>query len=145
MRGRAARIRLTKGGTVRLNQVTVQSTNLAESVRFYPLLGLVQIVATDHYARFVCPDGDATFSVDARKDVSVVGGPVIYFECDDLDARIEELSESGLVFRSGPTDQPWLWREARLDDPDGNEICLYHAGENRLNPPWRIAEPQQET
>ena len=23
-------------------------------------------------------------------------------------------------------------------DPSGNEVCLYHAGENRLSPPWRI-------
>jgi catechol 2,3-dioxygenase-like lactoylglutathione lyase family enzyme len=130
---------------VRLNQVTVQSTNLAESVHFYTLLGLIQIVANDHYVRFVCPDGDATFSVDAVNEMSAGNGPVIYFECDDLDARVKELTESGLVFRSGPTDQRWLWREARLTDPDGNEICLYHAGEYRLNPPWRIASPTPTT
>ena len=75
---------------MRLNQVTVRSTNLAESVRFYTLLGLVQIVASDHYARFVCPDGDATFSIDAVNDVAPGAGPVIYFECDDLDAKVEE-------------------------------------------------------
>ena len=40
---------------------------------------------------------------------------------------------------SGPTDQSWLWREAYLKDPDGNLICLYHAGANRRFPPWRIA------
>ena len=39
-----------------------------------------------------------------------------------------------------PTDQPWLWREAYLNDPDGNPLCLYHAGENRLNPPWRLTQ-----
>jgi catechol 2,3-dioxygenase-like lactoylglutathione lyase family enzyme len=127
---------------VRLNQVTVRSTNLAESVRFYALLGLVQIVESDHYVRFVCPDGDTTFSVDAVKEFVAGDGPVIYFECDDLDAKVKELVESGLSFRSGPTDQRWMWREARLADPDGNEICLYHAGEYRLNPPWRIASPK---
>jgi catechol 2,3-dioxygenase-like lactoylglutathione lyase family enzyme len=127
---------------MRLNQVTVRSTNLEESVRFYTLLGLVQIVASDHYARFVCPDGDATFSIDAVNDVAPGAGPVIYFECDDLDTKVEELAESGLLFRSGPTDQRWMWREARIDDPDGNEICLYHAGEYRLNPPWRITPPE---
>ena len=46
---------------MRLNQVTVRSTNLAESVRFYTLLGLVQIVASDHYARFVCRMGMQPF------------------------------------------------------------------------------------
>jgi hydroxymethylpyrimidine/phosphomethylpyrimidine kinase len=35
-------------------------------------------------------------------------------------------------------DQRWLWREAWLKDPAGNEICIYHAGENRRLPPWRI-------
>jgi catechol 2,3-dioxygenase-like lactoylglutathione lyase family enzyme len=34
--------------------------------------------------------------------------------------------------------RPWLWREARLVDPSGNVICLYHAGANRLDPPWRV-------
>ena len=130
---------------MRLNQVTVQSTDLAESVRFYSMLGLIQIVASDHYVRFVCPDGDATFSVDAVRKMAAGDGPVVYFECDDLDATVEDLSGHGLVFKSGPTDQSWMWREARLDDPDGNEICLYHAGENRLNPPWRIAAPPSTT
>ena len=37
-----------------------------------------------------------------------------------------------------PTDQHWLWREAILHDPSGNKIKLYWAGENRLNPPWRV-------
>jgi hypothetical protein len=35
-------------------------------------------------------------------------------------------------------DRPYLWREAVLRDPSGNRIKLYHAGENRLNPPWRV-------
>lgn len=40
---------------MRLNQVTMPRTNVAESVEFYTKLGLIQIVASDHYARFVCP------------------------------------------------------------------------------------------
>jgi hydroxymethylpyrimidine/phosphomethylpyrimidine kinase len=57
---------------------------------------------------------------------------------EDLDARVAALEAAGLVFLSGPQDQPWLWREARLRDPAGNEIRLYHAGENRRFPPWRL-------
>lgn len=34
----------------------------------------------------------------------------------------------------------YLWREARLRDRDGHELRLYFAGENRLNPPWRLKE-----
>ncbi len=48
---------------MRLNQVTMPCTDLAASVRFYTALGLKQIVASDHYARFVCPDGDTTLSL----------------------------------------------------------------------------------
>lgn len=64
--------------------------------------------------------------------------PVVYFECDDLDRTVRELESAGIVFDSRPEDQRWLWREARLHDPANNKVCLYHAGENRLNPPWRI-------
>ena len=36
-------------------------------------------------------------------------------------------------------DQPWLWREARLRDHAGNALCLFRAGRNRREPPWRVA------
>lgn len=123
---------------MKLNQITVTSTDIPRSVEFYKKLGLIQIVDTDHYARFLCPEGDSTFSVDK------VTGPIpkastgVYFECDDLDARVADLKRAGLRFEAEPKDQPWLWREAWLSDPDGNRICLYYAGENRVNPPWRV-------
>ncbi|MGA3124897.1 MAG: VOC family protein [Polyangiaceae bacterium] len=63
---------------------------------------------------------------------------IVYFECEDLDARVAALKEQGVVFDTEPADEPWLWREARLRDPDGNVLCLYRAGVNRRNPPWRV-------
>jgi uncharacterized glyoxalase superfamily protein PhnB len=62
----------------------------------------------------------------------------IHFEVEDVDRIVATLKESGLEFESGPVDQPYLWREATLLDPDGNRIFIYHAGEMRLNPPWRV-------
>jgi hydroxymethylpyrimidine/phosphomethylpyrimidine kinase len=50
------------------------------------------------------------------------------------------LKARGLVFDRDPTDQTWLWREAHVKDPAGNSVCIYHAGENRRYPPWRISE-----
>jgi len=126
---------------MRLNQVTVPCTNVADSVEFYTKLGLIQIVASDHYARFVCPDGDTTLSVHVVDEVAAGVAPVVYFECEDIDLTVAELETAGIVFDMQPEDQRWLWREARLHDPAGNEVCLYHAGENRLNPPWRISPP----
>jgi len=127
---------------MRLNQVTVPCTNVTASVEFYTKLGLVQIVASDHYARFVCPDGDTTLSVHVVDEVAEDAAPVVYFECDDLDLTVRKLESAGIVFDSQPEDQRWLWREARLRDPAGNKVCLYHAGENRLNPPWRMPPPE---
>lgn len=121
-----------------LNQVTLPALNVADSVAFYHRLGFTQIVDSPHYARFACPDGDATFSVHVVDTVSADSGVTVYFECDELDARCSELLRRGFEFLEPPTDQDWLWREARLADPSGNIICLYWAGENRLNPPWRV-------
>ena len=123
------------------NQITVTSGNLPRAVKFYQLLGLQLIVdSAPRYVRFVCPDGDATFSLHHSDTPPGPHGPVIYFECQDLDAEVARLQTAGITFAAGPVDQTWLWREAYLNDPDGNRLCLYHAGENRLNPPWRIAK-----
>ncbi len=93
-----------------LNQVTVQVADIARSRAFYGRLGLQLIVSSPHYARFACPGG-ATFSIHLAGAVQS-GGASVYFECDDLDARVADLKAGGVVFESGPVDQPWLWREA---------------------------------
>lgn len=121
-----------------LNQVTVYSTDVSASVEFYKKLGLRLIVdSAPRYVRFECPDGSATFSVH-HTDKLVPSETIIYFECEDLDAKVIELKNLGLQFESNPIDQTWLWRESYLRDPSGNRICLYHAAENRQNPPWRV-------
>ncbi|MBL7472925.1 VOC family protein [Robertkochia sediminum] len=124
-----------------LNQITVPSLDLDISVPFYENLGLKLIVkAVPHYARFVCPDGNASFSIHRVDELPSGEGVYVYFECDDLDEKVAELKTLGIQFDQDPTDQPWLWREARLKDPDGNRLILYYGGENRLDPPWRIKE-----
>jgi catechol 2,3-dioxygenase-like lactoylglutathione lyase family enzyme len=126
---------------VRLNHVTVSVTDVERSVEFYKRLGLEQIVANyPHYARFVCPDGDSTFSLHGLAEGEPLPAPStsVHFECDDLDEKVADLKASGIEFDTDPTDMPYLWREAFLHDPDGNPIVLFNAGENRLNPPWRL-------
>ncbi len=61
-----------------------------------------------------------------------------FFECPDLDRTVDHLKAKGLVFEQDLTDMFYLWHEARLRDPDGHDIRLYFAGENRLNPPWKV-------
>lgn len=122
-----------------LNQITVPSLDISKSIIFYKTLGLELIVeALPHYARFTCPDGNSTFSVHLAEELANGDGVSIYFECDNLDEIVTDLQTKGIPFDELPNDKSWLWREARLKDPDGNQLILYFAGENRLNPPWRI-------
>lgn len=126
-----------------LNQVTVSSTDVPRAAEFYCKLGLIQIVdSSPDYVRFECPDGEATFSIDHVDRTGSDHGIVVYFECDDLDERVQALERAGIAFDMPPRDEPWLWREARLRDPDGNRICLFTAGANRRYPPWRLDPPR---
>jgi hydroxymethylpyrimidine/phosphomethylpyrimidine kinase len=131
-------VRLDVGAGPRLNQVTVTGTDYERSVAFYRNLGLKQIVANPpDYARFETAGG-ATLSVQIDPEETIAATTAIYLECDDLDQRVERMARSGVPFEHGPRNQPWMWREARLRDPDGNIIFLYKAGEARRFPPWRI-------
>jgi predicted enzyme related to lactoylglutathione lyase len=122
-----------------LNQVTIYSERTQETAEFYMKLGLRLIVdSLPRYARLECPDGDSTLSINIGEDVRVTNSTVLYFECEDLDKTVEELKLAGLTFDEEPTDRPWLWRQAYLTDPNGNRICLFKAGQNRKNPPWRV-------
>jgi catechol 2,3-dioxygenase-like lactoylglutathione lyase family enzyme len=129
---------------MRFNHVTLDVADLERAKAFYRMLGLVQIVdSPPRYARFVLPEGDATLSVEVMGDRP---GPApdraqLFFECDALDETVAALKRRGVVFDQEPTDMFYLWREARLRDPDGHELRLYFAGENRLNPPWRMKDP----
>ncbi len=128
---------------MRLNQVTAPAHDLAASIAFYEKLGLKLFVRSDHYARFDLPKGEATFSLHAVEgEIPRANTPQIYFEVHDVDLTVEKLKAAGIVFETEPTDQRWLWREAWLRDPAGNALCIYHAGDNRRFPPWRIDVPE---
>jgi catechol 2,3-dioxygenase-like lactoylglutathione lyase family enzyme len=125
---------------MRLNHVTLIVSDFDRSTSFYRSLGLVPVVhEPPRYARFRCPDGDETLSVEVTGEAPVPSRAQVYLECADLDRTVAELKDKGLTFVQEPTDMPYLWREARLTDPDGHDIRLYFAGKNRLDPPWKVA------
>jgi len=124
---------------VDLNQITLPCLNIDVTIEFFRKMGFRAIVVDEHYARFESLEGDATFSIH-KVEKTHETNVIIYFECKNLDAKVSELTEKGFQFESQVTDQPWLWREAMLRDPSGNQICLYYAGENRKNPPWRTKD-----
>ena len=120
-----------------LNQVTLPVNDMESATDFYRRMGFLQIVDTPHYARFECTEGTSTFSLSLNGSESE-NSSVIYFEHEQLDELVSSLKDKGFDFDQGPADMSFLWREAVLQDPSGNKIKLYWAGENRLNPPWRV-------
>jgi hydroxymethylpyrimidine/phosphomethylpyrimidine kinase len=121
-----------------LNQVTLPCADYGASVRFYKLLGLTQIVdSPPRYARFETGAG-TTLSIHVSETATNESGVVIYFEVPNVDLEVRKLRNLGVAFETEPADQDWLWREAYLRDPAGNRLCIYHAGDNRRFPPWRI-------
>lgn len=120
-----------------LNQVTLPVNNMKKATDFYRDMGFLLIVDTPHYARFECPEGASTFSLLLTTD-EYSNGATVYFEHENLDDWVMALVAKGICFETMPVDQSYLWREATLSDPSGNKIKLYWAGENRLNPPWRV-------
>lgn len=120
-----------------LNQITLPVKDMDAAVNFYLKLGFTQIVDTPHYSRFSCPEGNSTFSLSLETE-EFENRSVIYFEHEELDELCADLSRRGIQFEQLPTEQRYLWKEAILKDPSGNKIKLYRAGENRLNPPWKV-------
>ena len=109
-----------------LNQITLPVTDFDRSVAFYCDMGFTLIVhSPPRYARFECPDGDSTFSLHTTDQPASGSRVVVYFECPDLDAKVTSLLAAGFEFSQLPTDEHWL--------------CLFRAGDNRKNPPWRVA------
>jgi hydroxymethylpyrimidine/phosphomethylpyrimidine kinase len=125
-------VRLDLGPGPRLNQLSVPVADYPASRDFYELIGLRLIVDSPDkpYGRFEAPGG-ATLSLHGEAHA-------VYFECEDLDARVAALQSEGLVFDNEPADRDWGWREAWLVDPAGNRVCLFEGGEMRRFPPWRV-------
>jgi catechol 2,3-dioxygenase-like lactoylglutathione lyase family enzyme len=123
-----------------LNQVTLPCNDYESTVKFYRQLGFRLIVdSPPRYARFET-EGGTTFSVHTSKSQPTNSDFVVYFEVDNVDSVVGELKKKGLKFENEPIDQDWLWREAYIRDPYGNMLCIYHAGQNRRFPSWRVAD-----
>lgn len=122
-----------------LNQITIQVRDVEKSITFYEKLGLNLIVESlPKYARFECVAGETTFSLHHTEENLPESSTWLYFETKTLDEDVTRLQSLGIEIEKMPVDQEWLWREARIKDPDGHIIILYFAGKNRKNPPWRI-------
>ena len=125
---------------MRFNHITLRVADIPRARAFYLTLGFRFVVDEPHYCRFLAPTGDATLSIEKHDEVFKPGDQIgLEFDSlEALDGEVARLEAAGLTFAQRPTDQSWLWRDARLIDPDGHELMLYYAGRNRLDPPWRV-------
>jgi catechol 2,3-dioxygenase-like lactoylglutathione lyase family enzyme len=132
---------------MRLSHVTLQVTDMERSRAFYLALGFERIVDEPHYVRFLARmgegPGDETLSIEHRegpcRPAAQIG--LEFPSARALDDYVAQLRSRGITVVEGPVDREWLWRDARVVDPDGHELMLFHAGRNKLDPPWRVRTP----
>jgi catechol 2,3-dioxygenase-like lactoylglutathione lyase family enzyme len=122
------------------NHAMIYATDVERALGFYrDLLGFKLIEDFRHenkavYARLRAPDGDGTIALhQAGLGASVASeGVRLYFEVRELDEFCRKLQQKNFYITQLPKMMPWGWRHAYLNDPDGHEISLYWAGENRM-------------
>jgi lactoylglutathione lyase len=62
---------------------------------------------------------------DPAQKPSTGGIPIsLWLYVDDCDTAVEAIRSTGGRVTQEPTDQPWGEREARAEDPDGNQLIL---------------------
>jgi catechol 2,3-dioxygenase-like lactoylglutathione lyase family enzyme len=131
---------LSNTGKISFNHAMIYSKEVQRSLEFYrDMLGFKLIEDFRHegicvYARLHAPGGDGTIALHlAGPGVSIGSeGVRLYFEIDDVDGFCRKLQQKGFYLAQMPRMMPWGWRHAYLNDPDGHEISLYWAGENRM-------------
>lgn len=129
----------TSDDKLTFNHAMIYVKDVARALGFYhDLMGFKLIEDFRHegksvYARLRAPGGDGTIALHlAGPGASLVSeGVRLYFEVRELDDFCRKLMAKGFYITQMPRMMPWGWRHAYLNDPDGHEISLYWAGENR--------------
>ncbi len=127
-------------GKLTFNHAMIYVKDVARGMAFYrDLMGFRLIEdfryeGTPVYARLRAPGGDGTIALhQAGPGASLASDGVrLYFEVRELDDFCRKLQKKGFYITQLPRMMPWGWRHAYLNDPDGHEISLYWAGENRM-------------
>lgn len=122
------------------NHAMIYVKDVERGLGFYrDLLGFKMVEDFRHegksvYARLRAPGGDCTIALhQAGPGVSIASeGVRLYFEVQELDDFCHKLQKKGFYLTQLPRMMPWGWWHAYLNDPDGHEISLYWAGENRM-------------
>jgi len=128
------------GDKLSFNHAMVYAKDVQRALGFYrDLLGFKLVDEFRHegnpvYARLRSPGGDGTIALHLAGPGTPLAsdGVRLYFEIRELDDFCRKLQAKGFYITQMPRMMPWGWRHAYLNDPDGHEISLYWAGENRM-------------
>jgi predicted enzyme related to lactoylglutathione lyase len=107
-----------------LGAVWLYSSDVHRAVAFYrDVVGLTVIDEDEHVGHFDA--GNIRLSIHPTRAGQEVGSGGFYvFIVDDIDQEVARLSERGVEFTRGITDQPF-GRLAEFRDPDGHELSLW--------------------
>ncbi len=133
-------VRDSAGDKLSFNHAMIYVKDVQRSLDFYrDLLGfkLIEDFKFENqpvYARLRAPGGDGTIALHmAGPGASLASDGVrLYFEIREVDDFCHKLRKKGFYITHMPRMMPWGWRHAYLNDPDGHEISVYWAGENRM-------------
>ena len=128
------------GEKLAFNHAMIYSANVQRALGFYrDLLGFKLVDEFRHegipvYARLRAPEGDGTIALHLAGPGTPLTseGVRLYFEIREVDDFCRKLQAKGFYITQMPRMMPWGWRHAYLNDPDGHEISIYWAGENRM-------------
>jgi uncharacterized glyoxalase superfamily protein PhnB len=124
---------------MRLDMIGITVKDIAESIRFYRLLGwqIPDPAPGEDHHEATLPNGlrVAWDNVEMIKDVfpewtePIGQSMTLAFLCDSVqgvDDMFEKIREEGFVARREPWDAFWGQRYAQVLDPDGNIVDLFH-------------------
>ena len=128
------------GEQLTFNHAMVYAADVRRALGFYrDLLGFKLVDEFNHegipvYARLRAPGGDGTIALHLAGPGTQLAsdGVRLYFEIREVDDFCRKLQAKGFYITQMPRMMPWGWRHAYLNDPDGHEISIYWAGENRM-------------
>ena len=128
------------GEKLTFNHAMVYAADVGRAMGFYrDLLGFKLVDEFRHegitvYARLRAPGGDGTIALHLAGPGTPLAsdGVRLYFEIREVDEFCRKLQAKGFYVTQMPLLMPWGWRHAYLNDPDGHEISIYWAGENRM-------------
>ena len=118
---------------MRLTHVALPAVHIEQSRSFFEALGFTTLTTQEGYARLRCPDGEGTVSL-LQTSARAGESSMVYFECRSPEQIASRLVEAGAAATTEVVTQPWKWRELRVQDPAGNQICFFDPGPWRLDP-----------